>query len=40
MGLGLSLARDIVDSLGGRIEVASTPGKGSTFAVWIPEGKG
>ena len=40
MGLGLSLARDIVDSLGGRIEVASAPGKGSTFAVWIPEGKG
>jgi signal transduction histidine kinase/HD-like signal output (HDOD) protein len=40
MGLGLSLAKDIVDSLGGRIEVASSPGKGSTFVVWIPEGKG
>jgi signal transduction histidine kinase/HD-like signal output (HDOD) protein len=40
MGLGLALAKDIVDSLGGRIEVTSSPGKGSTFVVWIPEGKG
>ncbi|HQG32750.1 MAG TPA: HAMP domain-containing sensor histidine kinase, partial [Deltaproteobacteria bacterium] len=40
MGLGLSLVKDIVDSMGGRIEVASSPGKGSTFSVWIPEGKG
>lgn len=40
MGLGLSLVKDIVDSMGGRIEVASSLGKGSTFSVWIPEGKG
>jgi putative nucleotidyltransferase with HDIG domain len=40
MGLGLSLAKDIVDSMGGKIEVASSPGKGSKFSVWIPEGKG
>ncbi|MRR36044.1 HAMP domain-containing histidine kinase, partial [bacterium] len=40
MGLGLSLAKDIVDSMEGRIEVISDPGKGSTFTVWIPEGKG
>ncbi len=40
MGLGLSLAKDIVDSMGGRIDVTSSPGKGSTFSVWIPEGKG
>jgi len=40
MGLGLSLAKDIIDSMGGRIGVASAVGKGSTFAVWIPEGKG
>lgn len=40
MGLGLSLAKDIVDSIGGRIDVDSSPGKGSTFTVWIPQGKG
>jgi putative nucleotidyltransferase with HDIG domain len=39
MGLGLSLAKDIVDSMGGKIDVTSKPGEGSTFTVWIPEGK-
>ncbi len=40
MGLGLSLAKDIIDSMGGRIDVTSKPGEGSIFTVWIPEGKG
>jgi signal transduction histidine kinase len=40
MGLGLSLAREIVDSLGGKIHVASKLAQGSTFTVWIPENKG
>ena len=35
-GLGLSLARRIVEEHGGRIEVSSTLGHGSTFTVFIP----
>jgi two-component system, NtrC family, sensor kinase len=34
-GLGLSLASDIVRSHGGRIEAASTKGKGSQFTVFL-----
>lgn len=35
-GLGLSLANSIVQSHGGRIEVSSTPGKGTQFKIWLP----
>ena len=34
-GLGLSICRDIIERMGGRIDVASTVGKGTTFTVWL-----
>jgi len=35
-GLGLAMIRDTVDELGGRIEVSSTRGAGTTFEIWLP----
>jgi signal transduction histidine kinase len=35
-GLGLFLAREVVESLGGEIRVASEPGCGARLTVWLP----
>lgn len=38
-GLGLSICHRIVTGFGGRIEVETCPGRGTTFRVWLPPAK-
>jgi signal transduction histidine kinase len=38
-GLGLSITNDIVLAHGGRIEIESEPGEGTTFKIYLPNGK-
>lgn len=39
IGLGLAIAKQVVEQHRGRLEVASTPGQGSTFSLWLGTGK-
>jgi len=36
MGLGLSIAHDLVAAHGGRLAFMSKPGVGSQFTIWLP----
>jgi two-component system sensor histidine kinase BaeS len=36
MGLGLSIARDLVVAHQGRLEFSSVPNEGSSFTIWLP----
>lgn len=35
-GLGMSLVKEIVELQGGRVDIASTPGRGTTVTLWLP----
>lgn len=37
IGLGLSITRQVVQQHNGRLDVASIPGQGSTFSLYLPE---
>jgi signal transduction histidine kinase len=37
LGLGLSLVRAIVEAHGGEVQVASRPGRGSIFTIFLPQ---
>ncbi|HRO10049.1 ATP-binding protein [Amaricoccus sp.] len=39
-GLGLAIVKHILNRHGGRLEIASEPGKGSAFTVWLPRSEG
>jgi signal transduction histidine kinase len=36
IGLGLSIVKELLDSMGGTIEIESSEGKGARFRIWLP----
>ncbi|WP_143261971.1 cell wall metabolism sensor histidine kinase WalK, partial [Allokutzneria sp. NRRL B-24872] len=38
-GLGLAIVRQIVEGHGGRVDLHSAPGAGSTFVLWLPDSR-
>jgi signal transduction histidine kinase len=35
-GLGMSLVKEIVELQGGRVDLASQPGRGTSVTLWLP----
>jgi signal transduction histidine kinase len=35
-GIGLALVKELIDVMGGRVEVKSSAGEGTTFTIWLP----
>jgi signal transduction histidine kinase len=36
LGLGLFISQSIIEDHGGKIEMQSCPGEGTTFTIWLP----